>query len=108
MVAEEKRSKAWPDLRTFIRWVGENQVIGLGRARTLQKLKDILFSDAAGKMRLGEIALDGGDGAWIMLDKSGAGGSAAERLNPECAGSGKEIEHARPHNCFAEAIEDGS
>ena len=42
-----------------------------------------------------EVALDRADRVGIALDEDGARGAPRERLDPERAGAGEEIEHAR-------------
>ena len=108
MIAEKQGSKTGAQLRAFVGRVGKNQVIGFSRARALQKFEDILFPNRAVKMSLGQIALDCRNRAAVPFDKCAAGGAATERLNPEGASAGKEIEHACSEHAFSQAGEDGS
>jgi hypothetical protein len=43
-----------------------------------------------------------------LFDKHGRGSAAAERFDTERAASGKEIEHLRAHDGFAQTGQDGS
>src|SRR5207253_7927258 len=42
-----------------------------------------------------EVLLDRPYGVWVVLDEDGAGSSARERLDPERARAGEEVEHLR-------------
>ena len=67
---------------------------------------DVAADDArAGQPQPVEVALDRAHRVGVVLDEDGARRAARERLDPERAGAGEEIEHARAVD-RADEVED--
>src|SRR5205085_12544912 len=75
-------------------------------SRIFQETELVLLAEPASQLCLAQIFFDRQDRLSILFDKKSRVSAATERLDTECAGSGKKIEHPRANHDLAEAGEN--
>ena len=107
VVAQEQLGESVAQFRFIVGRVGEDQIVRLGRAGVVEKIKNVLFSDPSAQAGLREVAFDRADGMAVVLDEHDGRGAAAECFDAKRPGAGEEIKDARADNARAETRENG-